>query len=133
MTDKEIEKALDRCKIEDLPCQECAYWHIATQGYNCRNALIRDVADYINRLKVESEKLKAVDNRVAFCDAYDHLQAAYKRLVKEKQQTCTDTVRACIEELQYFNSYEESEQVQRAINCLKEWAHDKYGVEVDDE
>lgn len=37
------------------------------------------------------------------------------------------------EELEYFNSYEESKQVQGAINCLKELARDKFGVEVDDE
>ncbi len=64
MTDEEIEKAIELCESENLPCQECAYWKISIQGYNCRNALIRDMHDYINRLKAENEKLKDTLNAV---------------------------------------------------------------------
>lgn len=105
MTDEEIEKAIELCESENLPCQECAYWKISLQGNNCRNVLIRDMHDYINRIKAENAKLKAVDNRVAFCNAYDHLQADYKRLIKEKQLVRKDTAKEILQEIngRYWN------------------------------
>lgn len=134
MTDEEIEKALERCKSEDLPCQECAYWHIATQGYNCRNALIRDVSDYINRLKADNATLQDENRRVLDWKRRqeDFINKAIdrfdKELMKQKEQVSKDTVKEILQDW-----YDDVVHGMGVDGCyIKEYAK-KYGVEMDNE
>lgn len=115
MTDKEIEQALDNLIAGGHPL-----------------SLFRD---YINRLKAEIEKLKAVDNRVAFCKAYDHLQADCKRLVKEKEQIRKETATDIYKKVdEFYNSPEYDPRdaydcnALVAYNIIREFIKRVYGV-----
>lgn len=122
MTDEEIEKALEICKSESLPCYECAYWNISTQGYNCRNALIRDVFDYINRLKAENAMLRISDDSKGKCTLEQH--GEIHRLQDELKQVRKDTAK---EIFQAIYNWEEI-----GFFKIKWFAKEYYGIEVDD-
>lgn len=82
--------------------------------------------DYTNRLKAENEKLKVVDNRVAFCNAYDHLQADYKRVVKEKVQIRKQTAK------EIYDYIYQSGVINVASDTIKMYFKERYGVEVEE-
>lgn len=136
MTDEEIEKALELCKSEDLPCQECAYWHIATQGYNCRNALIRDVADYINRLKAEQEDMHGkIMNLRTYIDNHEEIWKRNAEIDKAivRKDTAKEMLQA-IAECRTLRSDVRGKRYNRYELDQKDFENiaNRFGVEVDE-
>lgn len=58
MTDNEIKKALECCLIADSKCADC---HFSFERHFCKNALLRQTLDLINRLEAEIERLKEIE------------------------------------------------------------------------
>ena len=132
MTDEEIEKAVKICESEKLPCQDCAYWKISTQGYNCRNVLIRDMHDYINRLKVENENMHGeLMSYKAYIDNYEEIwkSNAERKIRKDTAKEILETIKCCqtVSNVRgkRYNRYELDQKDFENIA-------DRYGVEVDE-
>ena len=104
MTNKKIEKALECCF--GGTCRKCPYY--PTHTANCIVQLEKDALDYINRLKVEIEKLKAIDNIVAF-------NGNVKQAVKEFAEKVKPIIGELVELM--FNDYESHCKV---TNCEKD-------------
>ncbi|MBQ8903886.1 MAG: hypothetical protein IJY73_06320 [Oscillospiraceae bacterium] len=61
MTDNEIIKALECCKTWN--CEKCINRNRAKTATNCRNELVSEIFDLINRQKAEIERLQSRETR----------------------------------------------------------------------
>ena len=83
MTDNEIVKALEVC--DNSFCEDCKYHD---KLFNCRDNLIRDALDLINRLQAENERLTKENTILsqnadtAFQDGLNEAQDLYAEQVK---------------------------------------------------
>ena len=96
MTDNEIIKALEFCRVADLSdCEQCPYFN----GFsNCLDYLMPDVLSLINRQKAEIERLKDKVNLILKYDKRRdiNLQA---RLIDEATKKCADRLKQQIKEM----------------------------------
>lgn len=92
MTDNEITKALERCncKMRGVYCikQRCPYFNVLL----CRDHLMEDALDLINRQKAEIEDLKkvVVDDYASEYDGKIKAEAIkeFAKRLKEKSDLC---------------------------------------------
>ena len=61
MTDNEIIKALESCKTWN--CEKCINRNRAKTATNCRNELVSEIFDLINRQKAEIERFQSRETR----------------------------------------------------------------------
>lgn len=101
MTDGEIKKALECCIIGD--CQGCIYGK--TDQVRCRDNLMQNALNLINRQQAEIERLKKELNIISIL--YQDEQERYKELLDSKCDRCIARDKAeAIKEL-IFNLDEE--------------------------
>lgn len=134
MTDEEVKKGLECCAVE-VKCNACPY----VTDRNCREQMNTDALALINRLEQENAELRDLcrkkSNGMRLNDwlRMTH-EANYEiKLVSSKEiedQIRKETAKVLIEELEYYSGYEDAD-LKGGISCLKQYAHEKFGVEVE--
>lgn len=113
MTDNEIIKALNYCcgniKNNDEECQEDMCYQVCLpesreEGIRwCREWLIKDALDLINRQKAEIERLREIANHKCQKCVSRTIECAKSEAIKEFAERLKENIRNAIDT--YYNSY----------------------------
>ena len=89
LTDSEIVKALEVC--DNSFCEDCKYHD---KLFNCRDNLIRDALDLINRLQAENERLGiTVNSYKKMYEDIQHLEMKVDKIKAEAYKECIEKVK----------------------------------------
>ena len=126
MTDNEIIKALECCKTWN--CEKCINRNRAKTATNCRNELVSEIFDLINRQKGEIERLQSMNQ--AKLDMIHDIRAELETAKSEAIREFAVTLISKINELDVYScdigygntdrGYLASEVISTVTNSIKE-------------
>lgn len=97
MTDKQIIKALECCvakeNCEEVSCEICSYEKV----YDCKEEILQNALDLINRQKTEIERLK---ERISYLEeSIDCSRKEYNSLLQKLQHARAEAIKEFAERL----------------------------------
>ena len=119
MTDKQIKKAWEICVSEEIRCSECPVDEV------CGNFEIKDLLGFINRQKVEIEKLNTVNAdmheslRLA-CETNKGLQAEIETLDEENTNLVKMLDEKCDECIEFNNRRAKAEAIKKCFEEIEQ-------------